>query len=120
MDYYVATGAEMVALGNTVPIRDKRAVADWCTEMHRRHPGIALHLLGSSSQKILGCGALVSCDSSAWYVMAVNGKPETISGNAMPSKAARAQANMVRIMEEFNDFSVPVIHRCGERTDSEV
>lgn len=120
MDYYVASGADVIALGNTVPIRDKGTVAEWCVEMHRRHPGIDLHLLGSSSKKMLECGALASCDSSAWYMLAVNGKPKVIPGLARPSKADRAEANMVKVMEDFNDYPVPIINRRGERADGEV
>ena len=112
MDYYIAAGATVVALGNTVPIQDKRVVAAWCIELHRKYPGVALHLLGSSSQKIIDCGALSSCDASSWYMLAVNGYPKTVSG-----QTARAEENMRKTMEAFDDCSVPIIHRCGECYD---
>lgn len=113
MQYYVTNGAKVVALGNTVKIRDKEEVAQWCKEIHELYTDISLHLLGSSSQKIIDCGALASCDSSSWYVRAVNGHPESIPGKTRPSKLARAEANMVRIMEVFNEIPIPVDNRCG-------
>lgn len=107
MDHYISTGAKLVALGGTVVIRDKDIVATWCAEIHRRYPETKLHLLGSSSQKIMESGAVASCDSSAWYMMAVNGKPEMVSGENRSSVLDRAEANMKRIMEVFNEDSVP-------------
>lgn len=113
--FYVQNGANALALGNTVGIRDKEVVALWCKEVHEQLPGVALHLLGSSSRAIIDCGAVETCDSSAWYMMAVNGKPKTV-----PTKLARAMANMLRIMEEYNEVSVSVDNRCGECAHSEV
>jgi hypothetical protein len=112
MEYYISAGANVVALGNTVPIQDKRVVAAWCMELHRNYPGVALHLLGSSSPKIINCGALSSCDSSSWYMLAVNGYPKAVSG-----QTARAEVNMRNMMEASDDCSVPVINRRGECAD---
>ena len=113
MQHYVASGARVVALGNTVRIPDKDEVARWCKEIRERFPDIDLHLLGSSSHKIMDCGAVTSCDSSAWYVRAVNGHPKSITGNTRTSKLARAEANMIQIMEVFNEIPIPVDNRCG-------
>lgn len=113
LKYYLAEDTNLVALGGTVPICDKNVVAEWCSEVKRKHPDVDLHLLGSSSHKIIECGAVSSCDSSAWYMMAVNGKPKTVPGIARASKIARAEANMIRSMEAFNEISVPVDNRCG-------
>lgn len=110
-------GADLIALGDTVRIRDKNVVARWCEEIHKQHPGVALHLLGSSSSKILQSGALASCDSCSWYLMAINGKPNTIPGKSREAKMARAEANMRRIMEEFNEDPVPFTDRSGEPAD---
>ena len=107
IQYYARAGAEMVALGNTVRIRNKEEVARWCRLVHQQQPDILLHLLGSSSQKIIDCDVVTSCDSSAWYMRAVNGSPTSIPGKHRPSKIARAEANMVRIMEAFNENPVP-------------
>ena len=111
--YYSLDGAKTVALGGTVPIRDKKVVAEWCSEVKRLYPDTELHLLGSSSQKIIDCGAVSSCDSSAWYTLAVNGKPKSIPGKTRPSKIARAEENMIRTMEAFNETHVSFDNRCG-------
>lgn len=120
MDHYVASGAASVALGNTAMIREKDIVARWCEEVHRRYPQIKLHLLGSSSRKIMESGAVASCDSSAWYMMAVNGKPATIPGKGRMSKIERAEENMIRTMEVFNEVPVPADNCRVECTHCEI
>lgn len=114
---YVLNGEKQIALGGTVPIRDKVKVADWCEEMKRAHPNTSMHLLGSCSEKILQSGAVASCDSTTWYIQAVNGRPTMIPGKSREAKMARAEANMRRIMEEFNEDSVPFADRGGEPAD---
>lgn len=106
MDHYVTSGAVSVALGNTAMVRDKNLVAKWCAEVHEKYPKIKFHLLGSSSRKIMEIGAVDSCDSSAWYMMAVNGKPVKVPGKGRMSKISRAEENMIRTMEVFNEISV--------------
>ena len=108
VDFYKPFGVSTIALGNTVCIKDKSVVANWCADMHRRYPDMKLHLLGSSSKKILESNALASCDSSTWYMMAVNGKPKTITGRTREDKRLRAEANMLNIMEVFNEIPVSV------------
>ena len=105
MQYYISNGSRTVALGNTVRIRDTSEVAQWCKELHEWQPGISLHLLGSSSQKIIECGVVDSCDSSTWYVMAVNGYPKEIPGKTRLTKISRAEANMIQTMEAFNEIN---------------
>lgn len=114
---YRCHGCEHIALGGTVPIRDKKAVARWCEIMKRTHPTASLHLLGSSSQKLLQSEALASCDSSTWYLQAVNGRPRTIPGKSREAKMARAEANMRGIMEAFNESPVPFTDRGSEPAD---
>ena len=99
--FYVDVGADKIALGGTVKIKDKSVVSKWCDEIHENFPDIPLHLLGSCSSKILKNNSLSSCDSCSWYLMAVNGKPSYIHGNTREAKIARAEANMVKIMEVF-------------------
>lgn len=120
MANYEARGFGDIALGNTAGIRDKKAVAEWCVSIHERYPGVRLHLLGSSSKNILDCRAVDSCDSSAWYTMAVNGKPKAVPGRTSAAKIERAEKNMVRIMEVFNEISVPSVNHCCECIDSEI
>ena len=114
---YVLNGEKQIALGGTVPIRDKVKVADWCEELKRAHPTASMHLLGSCSEKILQSGAVASCDSSTWYIQAVNGRPKTIPGKSREAKMARAEANMRRIMEAFDEDSVPLTDRGSEPAD---
>lgn len=112
MDYYRMIGSSLlVALGGTVPIRDKKKVADWCTEVKGKYPDTELHLLGSSSKAILQSEALASCDSSTWYIQAVKGLPTTIPGRDRAAKIQRAEVNMRRIMEVFDEAAVPLTDR---------
>lgn len=99
--------SRFLALGGTVPVRDKKIVVRWCEEMKRICPEASLHLLGSSSKELLQSEVLASCDSSTWYIQAVNGRPVTIPGRNREAKMARAEANMRRIMEEFDEDPVP-------------
>ena len=99
LERYISMGADFVALGGSVPVRDKGVVAAWCEMLGAAFPGVAFHLLGSSSPKILQTGALASCDSSTWYMLAVNGTPRSIPGKTREAKLARAEANMRKIME---------------------
>jgi hypothetical protein len=114
---YTLYGAKQIALGGTVPIRDKNEVAHWCDEMKRSYPRGRFHLLGSTSPTLLQNGALASCDASTWYLAAVKGRPRTIPGKSREAKMARAEANMRRIMEEFNENPVPFTDRGGEPAD---
>lgn len=106
--HYANAGADLIALGNTVPIRDKKLVANWCAEVKRHRPDVDLHLLGSSSRAILQSDALESCDASTWYLQAIMGRPPTIPGKDRDAKMARAEVNMCKIMEVFNEDSVSI------------
>lgn len=103
MHYYLCNGSGIVALGNTVGIQDKETVARWCADLHERFPNVSLHLLGSSSTKIMRCGAVDSCDASTWYMRAINGHPRHISGKTKEAKINRAVFNMKKIMEESGE-----------------
>lgn len=117
---YLANGAHRIALGNTVPIRDKALVARWCAGVKERYPAAGLHLLGSSSQAISQSQALESCDASTWYLQAVMGSPSTIPGRDRDAKMRRAEANMRRIMEVFNETGISSDDHGVEPADSEV
>lgn len=111
VDYYRKGWPLLVALGGTVPVRDKRVVAAWCAEVKRQFPDVELHLLGSNSKAILDCGVLASCDASTWYIQAVKGLPRTIPGRDRAAKIQRAEANMRKIMEVFDEATVPLTDR---------
>lgn len=111
LEYYRQQGARTIALGGTVPIRDKERVASWCEDLSRSYPDIQFHLLGSTSEKLLRCSNIVSCDSSAWYLLAINGKPKTIQGTSKEAKLTRAEENMIEIMRKFDGHSVSNNHR---------
>lgn len=101
LNWYIKEGASAIALGGTVPISDKKKVANWVRSITARYPTISFHLLGSSSEKILNCG-IASCDSSAWIMLAANGHPKFIKGKDKESKKERAKYNMVQLMERFD------------------
>lgn len=118
IEEYLASGTRRIALGNTVPIRDKTVVANWCAEVKQSHPEAELHLLGSSSEAVLQSGALESCDASTWYMQAVMGRPSTIPGKNREAKMTRAEANMRKTMEVFNENNVPFDNHGVEPVDS--
>jgi hypothetical protein len=120
LEGYIAGGAKNIALGNTVGIKDKAVVARWCADIHSKFPHITLHLLGSSSIKIVQSMSVDSCDSSAWYMMAVNGKPIEISGKTREAKTCRAEANMRKIMEVFNETAISLDNCNSERFNGQV
>lgn len=114
---YARFGARRIALGGTVRIKDKKEVARWCAEVKQKYPEARLHLLGSCSPVLLQNEALTTCDSSAWYLQAINGRPATIPGKNREAKIARAEVNMRRIMEEFDEIPVPFTDSGRQPTD---
>lgn len=99
---FINDGCDFIALGNTVPIKDKNKVAEWINYLTDKFPEVKFHLLGSSSKKITQNTNLYSCDSSTWIMMAINGYPKHIEGRTHESKVARAKYNMEQIIEENN------------------
>jgi hypothetical protein len=95
---YIDDGNDYIALGNTVPVKDKAQVAWWLSVLIQRYPGIKFHLLGSSSEKITSVEGLYSCDASTWVTMAVMGKPPHIKGKTREAKIERAKYWMNEIM----------------------
>lgn len=98
---YIEKGAPLIALGNTVPINNKKIVAAWINELIEKHPSIKFHLLGSSSKKITEHTSIYSCDSSTWFKMAMNGKPKHIKGVSRDAKIKRAVHNLKLELEAF-------------------
>ena len=96
---YINCGETKIALGGTVPIRNKKLVARWCDELHATCPNVNFHLLGSTSRVVLESSSVGSCDSSSWYMLAVNGFPKDIPGKSREAKLERAKYQMKRLME---------------------
>ena len=99
LEHYLDKGAKTIALGGTVPIKNKQIVAEWCSELHAKYPHVNFHLLGSTSKIVLESNSVTSCDSSSWYMMAVNGFPKEIPGKTREAKVKRAKYQMKKLME---------------------
>lgn len=95
---YVDDGNAYIALGNTVPVRNKALVADWVRSLIKQYPSTQFHLLGSSSKKVLEVDGLTSCDASTWITGALMGIPAHIPGKSKDNKIARATFNMRELM----------------------
>ncbi|MFW6016114.1 MAG: hypothetical protein ACOCRK_06720 [bacterium] len=91
---YIKDGNKLIALGNTVPVGNKKGVADWINYLYKKYD-VDFHLLGSSSKKIINnCPQLRSFDSSSYLMMAINGYPKNIK-----TKTQRAIINMQKTIE---------------------
>lgn len=100
LQLFIKEGNTSIALGNTVPIKDKNKVAAWVNTLTDKYPDIKFHLLGSSSKKITQKTNLHSADSSTWIMMAINGYPKEIKGKTREAKIERAKWQMLKIMSE--------------------
>lgn len=101
---YISEGNDYIALGNTVPIKNKSTVASWVNELINEFPYTKFHLLGSSSTKVTDGTSLYSVDSSTWIMMAINGYPKEIKGKSRESKKQRAIWQMKKIMNREDDI----------------
>jgi hypothetical protein len=97
LEEYLNGGAQKVALGGTVPEKNKTKVIQWIQGLIERYPGIHFHLLGSSSKRILEINGLHSCDSSTWIMMAAHGFPIHLSGRSRQAKINRLIYNMQQL-----------------------
>jgi hypothetical protein len=96
---YINLGEKKIALGGTVPIKNKTLVSTWCDTFCTAHQDVRFHLLGSTSKEVLENSNVSSCDSSSWYMLAVNGFPKDIPGKSREAKLERAKYQMRRLME---------------------
>lgn len=99
LEHYLNGGSRTIALGGTVPITNKRVIVDWCKELCNRYPTVEFHLLGSTNKAVLESQCVSSCDSSSWYMMAVNGYPKEIAGKTRSAKIERAKWQLRNLME---------------------
>jgi hypothetical protein len=91
---YYDNGEKFIALGGTVPIKNKWEVSNWVRLLSWQYPDINFHLLGSSSRKIIDHCDMYSCDSSTWFMQAVMGTPKHIKGKTREAKIKRAIFNL--------------------------
>lgn len=94
LDKYYYHGERFMALGGTVPIKNKWEVSEWVRLLSWQYPEVKFHLLGSSSRKILDHCDVYSVDSSTWFMMAIMGKPKHIKGTSRLAKMERAKFNL--------------------------
>lgn len=99
---YINQDCNYIALGGTVPEKDKNKVAQWINDLSNKYPHTRFHLLGSSSKKITQGTNIYSCDSSTWILMAINGFPKEIPGRSFENKVKRAEWQMKKIMSEIS------------------
>lgn len=96
---YINLGERKIALGGTVPIKNKITIVEWCKELREQYPWVDFHLLGSTNKVVLESQCVSSCDSSSWYMMAVNGYPKEILGKSREAKIERAKYQMQKLMK---------------------
>jgi hypothetical protein len=101
---YLDEGEKHIALGGTVPVKDKNQVSEWVRLLTWMNPGIKFHLLGSSSKKIINHCDLYSVDSSTWFMMAVHGFPKHINGRDRKAKIQRAAWQLEKQMNLERGF----------------
>jgi hypothetical protein len=99
---YIDDGNEYIALGGTVPIKSKAAVAEWVKMLAWLYPNTKFHLLGSASKKIIDHCDIYSADASTWIMSAIMGNPKHIGGKDVLAKATRAIFNMNKYIKEFD------------------
>jgi hypothetical protein len=101
LEKYIEQGEKTIALGGTVPIKSKPAVAEWVRMLGWQYPEVKFHLLGSSARVILDHCDIDSADAATWIIGAINGKPKHIPGNDKESRKKRAKWNMKEIMLRY-------------------
>lgn len=99
LEKYYHLGERYMALGGTVPIKNKWEVSAYVRMLAWQYQDVKFHLLGSSSRKIIDHCDMYSCDSSTWFMMAINGYPKQIKGTSRKAKIERAVFNLKREVE---------------------
>jgi hypothetical protein len=101
LEKYIEDKEEFIALGGTVPIKNKSEVAEWVKMICWMYPQSRFHLLGSSSRKILDHCDIESADSATWIIGAFMGNPKHIPGKDKESKRKRAYYNMNELIKLY-------------------
>ncbi|QED48170.1 hypothetical protein [Cytobacillus dafuensis] len=96
---YYNLGERFIALGGTVPIKNKWEVSEWVRLLAWQYPEIKFHLLGSSSRQNINHCDMYSCDSSTWFMQAIMGKPNHIKGTSRIAKIERAAYKLKKELE---------------------
>lgn len=100
---YIDLGERFIALGGTVPIKNKHAVAEWVKMLSWMYPEARYHLLGSAAKIILNHCDIDSADASTWIMQAIMGKPEFIPGRTNFDKIKRAIFNMNQYIKRYDE-----------------
>lgn len=90
LNQYVDMGVTYIALGGTVPVKSKNKVARWINSILFEYPGLHFHVLGSSSSRIVDNCNIYSCDSTTWFMSAINGHVPHMPGFSREDKIKRA------------------------------
>jgi hypothetical protein len=98
LDQYAERGEKFVALGGTVPIRNRNEVREWVKLLCWTYPEINFHLLGAASKNIIDHCDLKSADASSWILQAAFGKPRHIPGRSREAKKQRAKYLMQELL----------------------
>jgi hypothetical protein len=91
---YIEDGNVRIALGGTVPVKNKNDVAAWVKMLTWLYPEVKFHLLGSAARKVLDHCDIESADAATWMIQAINGNPKHIPGRDSESRKERAFCNM--------------------------
>lgn len=105
-----ANQTDYIALGGTVPEKDKNKVADWVRLIVAQYPEIKFHVLGTSSRKVIDTCAIASADSSTWIMQAIMGNPKHITGKSREAKVERAIYNLKGELELYASDILPAVN----------
>lgn len=102
---YVDDGNTYIALGKTVPIKNKNVVKNWVNDLIEKYPNVKFHLLGSSGKIITRNTRIHSVDASTWIRRAIIGFPRHIQGTDRDTKRLRAEWQIREITRRVKEES---------------
>jgi len=71
LDYYVSTGADIIALGSRAPFENNEQRFEWLDKIFARYPSQKFHCLGFIGGVIVDTYNFSSCDSCTWEIKGV-------------------------------------------------